>query len=156
MSLLTAITGQRIYLDTNVFIYALEGFLGLDRQLREFFEAMENNAFTGYMSEIAIGEALVKPLQVSDQSLLAAYDDTFQNRPYFQMLPITRPILREAARLRGATKMKLYDAIHLATAEMLGCTTLVTNDTGFRNKASMPVLLLSDFANTQPSASKKN
>jgi predicted nucleic acid-binding protein len=43
-----------------------------------------------------------------------------------RLLPITRPILLEAARLRAATKLKTPDAIHAATAMDAGCALFVT------------------------------
>lgn len=106
MSLLAALDGHRIYLDTNVFIYALEGFAGLESELRTLFKAMERGGFNGYTSELTLAEALVKPLQTSDTSLLTAYDHMFPNRLYFETIPVKRVILRETARLRGKHALK--------------------------------------------------
>jgi hypothetical protein len=41
--------------------------------------------------------------------------------------------LEEAARLRAPTKLKLPDAIHLATATLNGCDCFLTNDDSFKS-----------------------
>ena len=145
MGLVSAIQGNRVYLDTNVFIYALEGFPPLDAELQDLFKAIGRGDFDGVTSELTIAEALVKPLKDGNTALIDAYDTTLQDRPYFHLLAITQTILREAARLRGTTSLKLPDAVHLATAEQAGCTTLVTNDPDFKGTTSMKVIVLSDL-----------
>ena len=145
MGLLSAIQGNRVYLDTNVFIYALEGFPPLDTELQDLFNAVGRGDFEGWTSELTLAEALVKPLKDGHTALIDAYDTTLQDRPHFHLLGITRTILREAARLRGSTSLKLPDAIHLATAEQTGCTTFVTNDTDFKGATSMKVVVLSEL-----------
>ena len=145
MGLVSAIQGNRVYLDTNVFIYALEGFPPLDTELQDLFKAVGRGDFEGFSSELTLAEALVKPLKDGNTALIDAYDTTLQDRPYFHLLAITRAILREAAHLRGATSLKLPDAIHLATAKHAGCTTFVTNDTDFKGATSMKVVVLSEL-----------
>ena len=145
MGLVSAIQGNRVYLDTNVFIYALEGFPPLDTELQDLFKAIGRGDFEGLTSELTMAEALVKPLKDGNTALIGAYDTTLQDRPYFHLLAITRAILREAAHLRGTTSLKLPDAIHLATAEHTGCTTFVTNDTDFKGATSMKVVVLSEL-----------
>ena len=62
-----------------------------------------------------------------------------------RLLPITQPILREAARLRTTTKLKTPDAIHAATASDAGCALFITNDAGFRGVGSIPLVILNDL-----------
>ena len=62
-----------------------------------------------------------------------------------RLLPITQPILREAARLRATTKLRTPDALHAATALQAGCVLFVTNDVGFRGVASLPLVVLDDL-----------
>jgi predicted nucleic acid-binding protein len=62
-----------------------------------------------------------------------------------RLLPITHPILREAARLRATTKLRTPDALHAATAQQAGCVLFVTNDAGFRGLTSLPLVILDDL-----------
>ena len=60
--------------------------------------------------------------------------------------PITRDVLIEAAAIRATTRMKLPDAIHVATAVTCGCSALLTNDERLRATAGIPVRFLSELS----------
>jgi len=57
---------------------------------------------------------------------------------------VTRPLVRRAAELGADFKMKLVDALHVATAEALGCEVLLTNDRGIRAPAGIELRHLSE------------
>ena len=46
MGIAEAISGEHLYLDTNVFIYAVEGFSGLEDELRRLFSAVDAGRIT--------------------------------------------------------------------------------------------------------------
>jgi predicted nucleic acid-binding protein len=70
------------------------------------------------------------------------YEQFFQRRG-IQLLPATRNIFLEAARLRaGSPALRTPDALHAATAQMTGCNLFVTNDKGFRQLPDLPLALL--------------
>ena len=76
---------------------------------------------------------------------MSRYDQFFQ-LPGVRLVPVSRPVLREAARQRATTpKLKTPDAIHLATALWEGCGQLVTNDLAFRAATGLPVVILDDL-----------
>ena len=62
-----------------------------------------------------------------------------------RLLPVTQPILREAAQLRTTTRLKTPNALHAATARQAGCVLFVTNDPDFRGVASLPLVILDDL-----------
>jgi predicted nucleic acid-binding protein len=62
-----------------------------------------------------------------------------------RLLPITQPILRQAAQLRATTKLRTPDALHAATALDAGCALFVTNDVGFRGVTGLPLVILDDL-----------
>jgi predicted nucleic acid-binding protein len=95
-------------------------------------------------SDLALMETLVGPYKSGDAALAAAYENLFL-QPQTRLLPITQPILREAAQLRATTKLKTPDAIHAATARQAGCALFVTNDAAFRGRAGLPVAVLDDY-----------
>jgi predicted nucleic acid-binding protein len=47
--------------------------------------------------------------------------------------------------LAGQRKMKLIDAIHVATAQKHGCTYFLTNDHGIKSSDGLTVLQLEDL-----------
>src|SRR5262249_44536224 len=95
-------------------------------------------------SELTVLEALVGPLKSGNTILEKAFEDAFRGTE-MRLLPITQPILREAARLRATTKLRTPDALHAATATGAGCVLFVTNDVGFRALASPPIVILDDL-----------
>ena len=100
--------------------------------------------FTIVSSDLVILETLVKPLREGDtvvemlfRSLLDANEVT--------LIPATRPLWEDAARLRAETGLKTPDALHAATALYAECTLFVTNDADFRGFEDLPVVVLDDL-----------
>jgi predicted nucleic acid-binding protein len=145
MGIIEATDGKRVYLDTNVFIYTVEGFSNLEDELRRLFEAIDVGQLTATTSELTLAETLVKPFAEGNKEYQEAYRKLLRRRRFFQLRPVSRNVLLEAARIRVDTALKLPDAIHLATARSAGCHTLITNDPDFRKAADIPVVMLSDI-----------
>jgi predicted nucleic acid-binding protein len=145
MGLLTSLQGDRIYFDVNIWIYALEGYPDFRSDLAEPFQAIDTGTLTTVTSELALAEALVKPIQDQDPAVQKIYQQAIANRPNVEVRSIDRAILITAAHLRATTKLKLPDAIHAATALNAQCSTFLTNDRGFRHVPSLTVLLLSEL-----------
>ncbi|WP_299429966.1 type II toxin-antitoxin system VapC family toxin [uncultured Meiothermus sp.] len=145
MDILSRIAGRKTYLDVNVFIYALEGFPEVSHALETLFKAIDSAAIQTVTSELALAEALIKPIQNTNIQHQAFYEMAIRSRRGLEVVPVLRTILLEAARLRGTTGLKLPDAIHLATALSSGCEVFLTNDHRIKH-AGLKTLLLQDFA----------
>ena len=89
-------------------------------------------------------DSLVKPLENGDAALVARFETALLGTDV-RLIPITQPVLREAADLRATTRLKTPDAIHAATARQAGCSLFVTNDAAFRGLAGLPVAVLDDY-----------
>jgi len=142
---MSTITGQRLYLDANLFIYALkevEPWAEVTTRLLSAIDAGECSAVT---SELALAECLVKPMELGRADVVQQYLSFLQTRRSLTIVPVTRDILIEAARLRATTRLKLPDAIHAATALRQSCTLFVTNDERFRVVPGIQTLYLRDL-----------
>jgi predicted nucleic acid-binding protein len=144
MGLLDEIEGPRIYLDTNIFIYAVEGFDRFEEEINSLFSAVDRGKVEAITSELTLAEALVKPFREGNERYQQIYREALQDRASFHLVSVTRPLLVESARLRASTGLRLPDAIHLATAREAGCSTLVTNDDDFEGAPEMNVVILSE------------
>jgi predicted nucleic acid-binding protein len=134
-----------VYFDANIVIYAVEGVsLFLDR-IRILMSALNEAEIIGVTSELTIAETLIKPLKEKQTEIQRAYQEFLTPTPGFRVIPINRPILEEAARLRATTRLKLPDAIHLATALHLQCDSFVTNDDLFRSLGLNQIKMLTDL-----------
>jgi predicted nucleic acid-binding protein len=95
-------------------------------------------------SELTILESLVAPLRSGDTLRQAEFDAFFASGAV-DVVPISRAILSEAARLRAATaRLRTPDAIHAATALQTGCSTFLTNDASLRNIPGVSTTYLGD------------
>lgn len=144
MGLLEALQGDRIYLDTNAWIYALEGYADFCSELTLLFEQMQAGALRGITSELTLAELLVKPCRDKDLAQQARYKKAISNRKNFFIVPVLRDLLIDAAEISANTQLKLPDAIHTATAIRAECTTFLTNDRQLKKLTDIPVILLSE------------
>lgn len=53
--------GSRVYIDTNIWIYSLEGFAPLAPALTALFERIDAGDLAAVTSELTLAEVLVKP-----------------------------------------------------------------------------------------------
>lgn len=135
----------RVYLDTNIFIYALEGYPVFRAVLTTLFQALDQGELTAVTSELTLAEVLVKPLLDHHAERQAAYLQALQPSTALQIVPVSRDILIAAARLRADTNLKLPDAIHAATAQLTGCDQFLTNDARFSSFPGLAIRQLSDL-----------
>lgn len=142
MGTLSAIVGPLVYLDANIFIYAVEGFPPAEVQLRGLFARFDKGELHAVTSELTLAEVLVKPIRDGKTEVQASYERLLQTTGTLTIAPVTRAIIRQAAQIRASSSLKLPDAIHVASAMSSGCTTYLTNDSRFLSIAELPVLRL--------------
>lgn len=133
-----------VYLDANSIIYAVEKHPDYAPLLDHLWPAAQAQTIELISSELSLMECLIGPLKSGDLVLQTTYETTLL-RSEMRLLAITQSILRDAAQLRAATKLRTPDAIHAATAKQVGCSLFVTNDTGFRAVPGLPVVILDDL-----------
>ena len=133
MGLVDALAGKRVYLDANVFIYALEGYGEHVAALFELFAALDERRASAVTSELTLAELLVKPFRVESVEMQRLYFDAIQDRPCLRVIPVSRGVLVESARLRASESMRLPDGVHFATARLEGCAMFVSNDLRLRS-----------------------
>ncbi|HWN51419.1 MAG TPA: PIN domain-containing protein [Xanthobacteraceae bacterium] len=135
--------GRAFYLDTNIIIYAIEGKNPWSDILRELFRAVDERAIHTFTSELTVAEVLAKPLELGIIDLVATYEELLAPDSLVRVIPIDRPILRSAAELCGRMRIKLADAIHVATALQCACEFMLTNDEQFGQRMQAPLQWLS-------------
>jgi predicted nucleic acid-binding protein len=140
-----ALQGQKIYLDTNIFIYSVEMIAPWANELNDIFVGLKSSEFSAVTSNLSLSECLVIPFKQNRQDLVQVYRKTFLSRSYLNVSPINNDILIFAANVRAQTNLKLPDAIHAATALTQHCTAMLTNDAGFNRVPNIDIFLLSDW-----------
>jgi len=115
-----------IYLDSAFCIYAAEYLDSTGDRARELIASSDSDFA---ISPLVRMECLVMPIR------LARFDLESEYKRFFAMLtllPITAEVYEQATLLRAAHQsLRTPDAIHLATAQVNGCSRLWTGDVDF-------------------------
>jgi predicted nucleic acid-binding protein len=126
---------RRVYIDSNVFIYAVEGVPATAAPAKELITFLRQQRELMVTSEVTLAEVLAPsrgrgawPLQAKRR----VYFDLLVWSGAADLVPVTRDILVRTADLRKMTPLKLVDAIHLMSAIHTKCRFLVTGDTQFK------------------------
>jgi len=135
-----------VYLDTNAFIYWLEGSPTYADQLRSLFGCLEGGKIQATTSELALAELLVKPIAEGNAAMEHACEEFLTSRRNLALVPVSRQVLLRAARIRALERVRLPDAIHVATALLSGCEVFLTNDRQLLQVSAVHVCLLSDWS----------
>ena len=129
--------GALVLVDTAPWIYLLEDhpqfaplFLGL-------FEAAERGQIQLALTTITLAEVLTGPLKHKQTALAKRYEIALNK---YQVLPLSATIASLAAQLRIQYRLKLPDAVQLASALDTGAAALVTHDRDFSKVKGLPVL----------------
>lgn len=125
----SGIDGVRLYWDANVFIRMVEVEDRVSGLLGRVQDAAIERLVSIHSSRLTLAELLVRPLRERDIDLIDTYRDLFRSEGWLDVAEVEHDVLLAAARLRADRgALRLPDAIHLATAELLDCTHVITGD----------------------------
>lgn len=132
-----------VYLDAMAFIFAIEGRPEVSEPVNALLKTLRNRPGAGATSEFTLAEVLVGSERSRSAPIKRAYLDLIVWSKFLDLVPISRGILYESAELRfmhkksHSKKLKLPDAIHLATAIRRRCRYFLTADKGIRPPTAM-------------------
>ena len=144
MGPLTLPTHGSVYLDANGFIYSVERIEPYRTLLEPMWRQARAGEFDVVSSDITVLETLVKPLREGDEVVEMLLRSMFDAHEV-SLIPATRELWEDAARIRADTGLKTPDALHAATTLSTGCTLFITNDTDFRRVEGLPIVVLDDL-----------
>lgn len=124
-------SGARVYLDANIVIYFVEAFPEYLQRVEALFYAVAAADGILVSSALTLAETLVKPLRDNRADIVQAYEG-FLTGGEIELLAVDRNTLKQAAALRAFHRLKLPDAIHVATALASNCHFFVSNDDGIQ------------------------
>ena len=118
---------SRIFWDTMLLIYLLEGNPTYRQRAEELLARARRRGDSLYTSHLALGEILAG-VERFDQPIKAAAVRETLNEMGFRFLPFDAGAVRPFSLLRGREKLKIADAIHLACAASAGIDLFLTGD----------------------------
>ena len=129
---------SRIYWDTMLFAYILEGSSAFGQPTREAYQTFLDRGDTICTSVFTLGEILVRPRMVKDNEAYRSIRD-FMRGGEIELLSFTAETAEEYSTVRAQTRLKAADAIHAASAIQSKVDLFVTNDLEIR-KLKIPGL----------------
>ena len=129
--------GATVLVDTAPWIYLLEDHPTFAPKFAGLFEAAAAGEIELALSTIALSEILTGPCKAGQTALAKRFEAVLNS---FRVVPVTTPIASLAAQLRAQYRLKLPDALQLATALEIGATALVTHGRDFSAVRGFQVL----------------
>jgi predicted nucleic acid-binding protein len=142
ISVLHAMRGHKVYVDTNVLIYFLERHTVFFPAAEPIMRAIKEKEFCGCTGEITLAETLVGPYRTGNPVLIANAIGFFGSDGFLTIIPHDKIIFDCAAQLRACQQMKIIDAVHIATALKAACRFFITNDKAMRSTGALSVVQL--------------
>jgi predicted nucleic acid-binding protein len=140
-SLLAGLGEQPVLVvDTAPIIYWLEGHPRLAERFAVIFNAAETGAAAIVISTVTLAEVLGGPLRTGNELLTGQYREALTRSPGWQVMSFDVDTAVEAARIRATYRLRLPDAIQVATAIRAGAAALVTHDRALRRVRGLRII----------------
>lgn len=118
---------SRIYWDTMLFIYMLEGNTEFGPRVRQIYQEMSRRGETLCTSVFTVGEVLIGPQRLRATKAISEVKDYFEHGDV-ELIPFTAKTAPLYAQIRADNAVMPADAIHLASAAEAGSSLFLTND----------------------------
>jgi predicted nucleic acid-binding protein len=128
---------MRVYLDSMVWIYALEGNPNFGTLARGLLQNLRSGNHVLLVSEFLLGEVLVLPVRKSDAFLIASYRRLMLPSATVELIPFSNEVGLNFAGFRALHRTTPPDSIHLALAASANADLFITGDERL-NKLTIP------------------
>lgn len=134
----------RLYLDSNIVIYYVQGDADRQKQVDALLTEALSRSTELIANEIVVCECLYGAYRLDQPAVEAAYRSLFFESGLITVVPADFRLLDAAARIGAAKGLKLLDASHYCSAIDFGCECLVTNDAKFASSDELRIIQLRD------------
>lgn len=132
--------GAIVVVDSAPIIYYLENHPRFAERFAPCFDAAERGELEVAISAITLAEVLAGPLQHGNELLAVQYERALTSATGWRVVAVNQQVAVQAARLRTVYKLRLPDAIQVATAVVVGAHALITHDKAFAKIKEMQVI----------------
>ncbi len=130
--------GATVLVDTAPWIYLLQDHPVFAPRFAGLFEAAESGRLQLALSTVTLAEVLTGPYQAGQMALAKRYEAALST---YRLVPLSPALAALAAQLRVQYRLKLPDAVQLASALDIGGAALVSHDRDFSRVQGLPVLM---------------
>ena len=141
-SVIDEMAGQRVYIDTHVFIYFLSRHPTYFEASASVINACAQSNMFGFTGDAAVAEVMVGAYKHADSALATRFKLFFSQKNFLTIATHDAQSFDAAAQLVAMGGVKFIDALHMATAVQNQCAYFVTNDKGIKSGAHLKVVQL--------------
>lgn len=145
MELIEALGEGPVAFDSAIFIYFIERHPKYLPVVKPLFERIDRGELPAMTSSLTLMETLVVPYRNGDRKLAQLYEEILTTGQGLKLVPLDPPVIRLAAKLRAAARVRTPDALQLAAALIGGCNAFLTNDNRLPQVPGLRVLSLDSF-----------
>ncbi len=135
---------SRIFWDTNLFIYLIEGRGELFERTKLVADRMLERGDELCTSTLTLGEILVKPVEKGDESLRQRYEHILSGHAF--LIPFDISAAKLYAQIRQDRSIAPPDAIQLSCAAAAQVDLFVTNDDRLNRKVISGIQFISSLS----------
>lgn len=132
--------GASITVDSAPIIYFLQDHPTFAPRFSPLFDAASDGRITLAISTITVAEIMAGPLAAGNDILAGQYREVLCRSPGWQSITVDEQVAAEAARLRARYRLRLPDAIQVATAIATRSWALVAHDSELAKVKDIRVL----------------
>lgn len=129
--------GALVLVDSAPIIYVLERHAKLAPRFQPLFDRHAAGEISFAVTTMTIAEVLAGPFGAGEEALAKRYRAVMES---WQVVDLTAELAESAARFRARLKLKLPDAIQVASAIAVNADALVTHDRDFSKVKTLAVL----------------
>jgi predicted nucleic acid-binding protein len=130
--------GSLVLVDSAPIIYLLEYHPKFEARFRPLFDRQANGEILFAVTTVAMAEVLAGPVSKGQEVLARRYRSVMES---WQVVELSADIAESTARIRGSLRLKLADAIQVASALAVGADVLVTHDRDFSAVRALKVMI---------------
>ena len=125
---------MRLCFDSGLLMRGVEGLPEVRAAVVRIIRRGEESSPSGIVaSQLARAECLIKPVREHNTVRYQEFMDFFADSG-IEMIPVSEEILGIAIAIRAHQRLKMIDAIQVATAQVTNCEVLFTTDTGIAER----------------------
>lgn len=132
--------GAVVAVDSAPIVHYLEDHPRFAPRFVALFEAADEGRISIAISTITLAEVLSGPLARANELLAARYREAMTAHPRWTVHPVDAAIAEDAARLRARYRLRLPDALQIATALRARADRFVTHDRRLKKVRELDII----------------
>jgi predicted nucleic acid-binding protein len=129
--------GSLVLVDSAPIIYVLESHPKFAEKFSDIFLRHERGEIELAVTTVTMAEVLTGPLSAGEEALAKRYRAVLES---WRVVDFTADIAESAARIRSKHRLKLPDAIQVASAISINADAFVTHDRDFAKIRGLKIL----------------